>query len=96
MTDALQTMFLSLFTDFMIVMITEINADCNLDVLFGDKCSPVVQKLFLELMGTVSIPKLGQLSVLAGNIAQPKPLQYQPTFPFFRYNVIYVSIMTII
>ena len=83
-TDAVQTMFHSSFTDFMVVMVTKINSMRNLDVLFTDKRSKVIDKLFLDLMGTVTPPKLAQLKTLAGSMAKPKPQDYQPTFPFFR------------
>ena len=85
-TDAVQTMFHSLFTDFMVVMVTRINTGRNLDVLFTDNCTPVLEKLFLELMGTVTPPKLDRLKMLAGSMAHPNPLDYQPMFPFFRYG----------
>ena len=83
-TDAIQSMFQSLFTNFMIVMITRMNAKRNLDVLFSeDNCSEV-EELFLSLLETMKPSKLDQLKTLAGSLAQPQPLEYQPRFPFFR------------
>ena len=83
-TDAIQSMFQSLFTNFMIVIITRMNAERNLDVLFSeDNCSEV-EELFLSLLETMKPPKLDQLKTLAGSLAQPQPLEYQPRFPFFR------------
>ena len=83
-TDAVQAMFQSYFTDFMIVMVTRINKDRNLDVLFTPDCNPVLESLFLSLLETFSSPKLAQLKILAVSLIQPKPQEYQPVFPFFR------------
>ena len=85
-TDAVQTMFHSAFTDFMVVMVTKINAQRNLDILFTANKSIIIEELFLALTNTVSLPKLAQLKILAGNMAQPKPQEYQPNFPYFRYS----------
>ncbi len=83
-TDAVQTMFHSAFTDFMVVMVTKINSERNLDILFTANKSVIIEELFLALTGTVSLPKLAQLKTLAGNMARPKPQIYQPSFPYFR------------
>ena len=90
MTDTVHTIFQSSFTDFMAVMLTKINEDHNIDVLFSSKCKPEIQQLFIALMETVVIPpNLYELKKLAGSVVQSKPRHdqtYSPTFPFFRYT----------
>ena len=83
-TDCVQTMFQSTFTDFMVVMVTRINNNRNLDVLFAPDCNPVIESLFLSLLETLPYPKLSQLKILSTSLTQPQPQEYQPVFPFFR------------
>ena len=82
--DAIQAMFQSTFTDFMVVMVARINNNRNLDVLFAPDCNPVIESLFLSLLETLPCPKLSQLKILAASLTQPQPQEYQPVFPFFR------------
>ena len=82
-TDAIQSKFRSLFTNFMIVMITRMNVKQNLDVLFGKDYCPEVEELFLSLLETIKPPKLDEVETLIGHLEQPEPLEYRPRFPFF-------------
>ena len=83
-TDAVQAMFQSAFTDFMIVMVSWINESRNLDVLFSDECTDIVEELFLSLLENFPTPKLTQLKALAGSLTPPRPQDHQPKFPFFK------------
>ena len=83
-SDALQSKFYSLFTDFMVVMVNEINTDHNLDILFSKDVCSEVEELFLSLMQTINLPKLNQTKMLARTLPQPRPQEYQQKFPFFK------------
>lgn len=83
-TDAVQALFQSLFTDFMIVVLSRINDNRNIDMLFTEGCPQPVNELFLSLLDCISVPKLDQLKLLASSLTVPKPQVYQPSFPFFK------------
>ena len=83
-TDTVQTMFKSAFTEFMIIMLIRMNEGRNLDVLFEANSSQAVQDLFIDMIRSISVPKLDQLKTLANSIPHPKPQLYQPSFPFFK------------
>ena len=86
-TDAVQTMFHSLFTDFMVVKLNEIISNCDLDVLLSqDDSYSEVKGLFFSLLEITKPPKLDQLKALARGSTQQKAQEYQPMFPFFRYK----------
>ena len=84
LTDAVQTMFRSAFTHFLLYMVSRMNQDSNIDVLFSDGCPEAVEQLFLSLMDCLPLPKLDQLKLLAGSLPTPKPQEYTPQFPFFE------------
>ena len=84
-TDTVQAMFQSAFTEFMIVMISRINKNRNIDILFDEHgCPEIIRKIFVSLLNSLSIPKVSQLKTLAISVPIPKPLDYQPMFPFFK------------
>ena len=83
-TDTVQAMFQSSFTDFMVVMTTRLNEGRNLDMLFTGDNTKILQDLFCSLISTLTPPKLAQLKVLAGSLVRPSPCDYQPMFPFFK------------
>ena len=83
-TDTIQADFQSLFMDFLVYMVTKINANCNLDILFDENCSTTTHELFLLLLDTFVPPKLSQVKTLAGNLSHPMPMDYQPQFPFYQ------------
>lgn len=84
-TDHIQTVFNGLFFDFLVYLVSRINEDFNLDILFDEECSPPVQELFLSLLHVFPLPRLGQLKVLSSNPPIAIRLQHHvPQFPFFR------------
>ena len=84
LTDAVQTMFRSAFTDFILYMVSRMKQDRNIDVLFSDGCTEAVEQLFLSLMDCLPLPKLNQLKLYAGSLPTPKLQEKTPQFPFFR------------
>ena len=83
-TESIQTNFKSLFFDFLVYMISRINENYNLEILFNPDCSDAEQQLFLEILRLFPTSKLSQIAILSNNIYQPKPPVYTPKFPFFR------------
>ena len=82
-TDSVQTMFMSLFFDFLVCMLSQINEEFNIDILFDSDCTPAVQELFLDILRVIPLPKLSQLQILSTSI--PAPTQdHSPKFPFFK------------
>ena len=82
--EALQSKFHSLFTDFMVVMVSRISSECNLDILFSQENCYEVNEVFLLLLETMSPPKLSQIKMSARSLTRPKPQDYQYRFPFFK------------
>ncbi len=83
-TDFIQTVFKNAFFDFLVYMISRINEEFNIDVIFNASCSPAVRALFLDILQVFPIPKLAQLKVLSTSLPKPKPSLFSPRFPFFR------------
>lgn len=84
-TDSIQTTFKSLFFDFLVYMISRINEDCNIDVLFfTSPSSPAIQDLFLNIVRVFKIPKLTELKARSAHPQIAKRTSYLPQFPFFR------------
>ena len=82
-TDSVQTMFTSLFFDFLVCMLSQINEEFNIDILFDSDCTPAVQELFLDILRVIPLPKLSQLQILSTNIP-PSTRDHSPRFPFFK------------
>ena len=82
-TDSIQTKFKSLFFDFLLYLLSQINAMFNIDILFGSDCTPAVQQLFLDILYTLPLPKLSQLHVLSIRLPVPTT-DHSPRFPFFK------------
>ena len=87
--DSLQNIFKNLFFDFLVHMVYEMNAGMNIDVLFNNDISDDVVQLFLEILRTIPIPKLGEIKMLgitSGNIRlQTDGDSFAaPKFPFFH------------
>ena len=80
-TETIQTNFKNVFVDFLVYMISRINENYYLDILFD--CSEDVQNVFLEILRIFPVPKFSQITLLSNNIPQPKPQSYVPKFPFF-------------
>ena len=83
-TESIQTSFKSLFLNFLVYMISRINENYNIDIIFDSSCSEAVQNVFLEVLGVFPTPKLSKVSLLSNSLPQLKPLVYTPKFPFFR------------
>ena len=83
-TDSIQTTFKSLFFDFLVYMISRINEDCNIDVLFSPTSSLAIQELFLNIVRVFRIPKLSELKTRSIQLQRGKQASYLPQFPFFR------------
>ena len=82
-TDSVQTVFKSLFFDFLVYLLSRVNEEFNIDVLFDADCTPAVQELFLDILRVFPLPKLSQLSVLSTSLPAPAP-DHSPRFPFFK------------
>ena len=82
-TDSVQTMFTSLFFDFLVYMLSHINEEFNIDILFDSDCTPPLQELFLDILRVIPLPKLSQLQVLTTSIPAPTR-DHSPRFPFFK------------
>lgn len=83
-TDSIQTVFKTLFFDFLVYMVSRINEHFNIDVLF-DNSTPAVHSLFLEILDIFPVPNLSQVNVLSVNLPTPQPRAYAPSFPFFHF-----------
>ena len=82
-TDSIQTKFKSLFFDFLVYMLSQVNEKFNMDILFDTDCTSVVQDLFLNILRVFPLPKLSQLHTLSTSLSAPTP-DYIPRFPFFK------------
>lgn len=84
-TDSVQINFKCLFFDFLVCMLSRINEQFNIDILFDADCTPAVQGLFLDILKVLPLPKLSQLKVLSTSLPVPTPDQgHSPRFPFFK------------
>ena len=84
-TDSIHTTFKSLFFDFLVYMISRINEDCNIDVLFLPTCTPAVQTLFHDIVRLFRIPRqLSELKMRSSHLQVGKKMSYLPQFPFFK------------
>ena len=84
-TDSIQTMFKTLFFDFLVYMISRINDRYNIDVLFDKDASPAIQMLFLDILQVFPLPALSQVNVLSANLQAPQQVAHVPCFPFFTF-----------
>jgi len=82
-TDFIQTKFRSLFFDFLVYLISRINEEFNIDILFDSDCTPAVQELFLDILRVFPLPKLSQIQAFSTNLPPPVP-DHPPRFPFFK------------
>ena len=83
-TESIQTNFRSLFLDFLVYMISRMNENYNIDIIFDSDSCVAVQDVFLEVLRVFPTPKLSKVSLLSNSLPQLKPLVYTPKFPFFR------------
>ena len=83
-TQSLQMRFNSLFFNFLVYMISQINENFNIDIIFDSDCTPDIEVLFLEILEVVPVPKLSQINHLSHQLSQTEPFDYTPRFPFFQ------------
>ena len=86
--DSLQTIFQSLFFDFLVHMVSKINEGMNLDVLFNPESNTEADRtLFLDILRIFPIPKLSELKMLRITVSTLSKTEDDfppPKFPFFR------------
>ena len=82
-TDSVQAMFKSLFFGFLTCMLSRINEDFNIDILFDSDCTSAAHDLFLSVLRVFPLPKFSQLQVLSTSLPVPTP-EHFPRFPFFK------------
>ena len=83
-TDSIQTIFKTLFFDFLVYMVSRINEHFNIDVLF-DTDTTAIHELFLEILEVFPVPNLAQVNVMSVNLPTPQPTSYAPSFQFFHF-----------
>ena len=83
-SDALQAVFKRSFFDFLVISMSRLNENCNLDVLFDASCTPAVCQLFLDLVAVYPLPKLTQFKLLSGSVPAPQSSANPHVFPFFQ------------
>ena len=83
-TESIQTYFKSLFFDFIVYMVSQVNECFNIDIIFNLDCTPALEELFLVILRVFPTPKFSQINLLSIHLPQPKPLVYIPRFPFFQ------------
>ncbi len=90
-TETIQTFFEKVFYDFLVYMISRANECYNIDILFDDSCTEVVETLFLSILQVLPTPiKLSTVCASSNNLSMPKPHEYAPQFPFFHtvYDIV--------
>ncbi len=87
-TDSIQSVFQTLFFDFLVYMVVLMNKDMSMQLLLKDDCSEQVEKLYCKLLGALPLPDLTHLKYLSTSfqLESHAPAQlYQPRFPFFNH-----------
>ena len=84
MTESVQTRFKSLFLDFLVYIISQINKNCNIDTLLDPSSSNEAKELFFQILKVFPIPKLYQITPLSKNLHQPNQFDFVSNFPFFN------------
>ena len=83
--DSIQSMFKTLFFNFLVYMISRINDRFNIDILFDRDSSPAIQMLFLDILQVFPLPSLSQVNVLSNNLQAPQQITHTSCFPFFTF-----------
>ena len=84
-TDTIHAAFKATFMDFVVVMVSRMNENCNIDSLFLNGESAVGGCPFQGPELALSpLPPLAQLKVLSNNLQPPFNPGYEPVFPFFH------------
>ena len=84
-TESIQTQFSALFVDFCVYMLTHINKNFNLDIIYAEDCSPIIRRLFLDILKIFPVPKLNQLNSLSNDLPKHHPRSHSSKFPFFNF-----------
>ena len=82
-TDSVHVTFKGLFFDFLVYMLSQINEEFNIDILFDSDSTPAVQALFLDILRVFPVPKLSELQVLSTSLTAHTPDHFS-RFPFFK------------
>ena len=89
LTDSVQTAFKSLFFDFMVYMISQMNTQFSIDLLYGTESPWRVEKLFLDILAVMPVPNLSKLQARSSSLTPPVLVSgnggYCSQFPFFSY-----------
>ena len=82
-TDSVQIAVKSLFFDFLVYLLSDINGEFNIDILFDSDCTLAVQQLFLNILQIFPLPKLSYLQFLSTSLPALTS-DHSPRFPFFK------------
>ena len=90
LTESIQTQFKFQLFYFCLYILSQVNENNNLDVLFHQEHSSSTRALFLSILRGFPLPELEQLSLLCSTLAPPQPSFRVFHFPFFLrvYNKI--------
>ena len=83
-TDSIQAKVEELFMYFCIYMLSHINEDFNLNIVYDKDASSSTRKLFLDILSVIPVPKLSQLNFLVNNLPALQTPVHCPQFPFFK------------
>ena len=83
-TEFIQTNFKSLFLDFIVYLISKINEDNNIDIIFNDDCTVTVEELFTDILRLFPTDTLPQVTLFSKNLPQPKQFPFTLKFPFSK------------
>ena len=86
-TDSIQTIFRSLFFDFLVYMVTKMNEEFNIDVLFEEDCPETILTLFQNILEVLPVPDLSRLRILSVHLRKDYSIKKAtiPKFPFFSH-----------
>lgn len=82
-TDYIQTEVKELFIFFCIYMLTQINENYNLDIIYDKETPSSICKLFLDVFRAICVSELFQIIVHNANLPALQPPEYCSHFPFF-------------
>ncbi len=84
-TESINTTIKSLFFDFCVYMITLINEDDNLDILFSELVSSPIHVVFKSIFKLFPLPKLTQINLMSKHFVSTEQCEVRFTFPFFKF-----------
>ena len=86
LTDSIQTSFGSLFFEFLVYMVSLINKDFSIDIIFDPNCPQAVHKYFLEIIKVLPVPPLADLELHSLKPASFSMVRtgYRIQFPLFE------------